>query len=208
MWVKICGMTTGEAVEAALAAQVDAIGFVFAASSRRVSATAASALAAPVRGRIHCIAVTQHPSQQLVDELLEEFHPDALQIDMEDLSGLRLPQSLALLPVLRAGRAPPERIPPRLLFEGPVSGVGQSCDWTAARNLARRAELILAGGLTQSTVAAAISEVRPFGVDVSSGVEDRPGIKSPEKIMGFAAAARAAFRALRGPRAPDEEPSS
>jgi phosphoribosylanthranilate isomerase len=79
-----------------------------------------------------------------------------------------------------------------------VSGAGVTCDWTTARALARRTELILAGGLTPDTVGAAIEGVRPFGVDVSSGVEERRGVKSAEKIMRFVEAARSAFRASRG----------
>ena len=66
MWIKICGMTSAEAVAAALEAQVDAIGFVFAPSSRQVTPEQAAKLAAPARGRALCIAVTQHPAQQWV----------------------------------------------------------------------------------------------------------------------------------------------
>jgi len=66
-------------------------------------------------------------------------------------------------------------------------------DWTQARPLARRTQLILAGGLTPHNVAAAIANVQPFGVDVSSGVEAVPGQKDPRKIIEFIQAARAAF---------------
>jgi phosphoribosylanthranilate isomerase len=79
------------------------------------------------------------------------------------------------------------------MFEGPASGLGITCDWTRAQQLARRAELVLAGGLNENNVAAAIEAVRPFGVDVSSGVEIERGIKSPEKIARFVQTARAAF---------------
>jgi phosphoribosylanthranilate isomerase len=79
-----------------------------------------------------------------------------------------------------------------MLFEGPVSGSGRTTDWKQAAELASRVEVILAGGLNPGNVAAAVREVRPFGVDVSSGVEERPGIKSIQKIEQFVAAARAA----------------
>ncbi len=194
MWIKICGMTTAAAVAAAIKARVDAIGFVFAPSVRQITPTLAAQLAAPARGRVSCIAVTQHPSQQLVDEILSVFNPDALQTDIEDLSALRLPRRLVLLPVLRAHRPSPVQLPERLLFEGPTSGTGVAFDWSEAQQVARKTELVLAGGLNDQNIAAAIAAVRPFGVDVSSGVEERPGLKSPEKIGLFANAARGAFK--------------
>ena len=89
----------------------------------------------------------------------------------------------------------PATLPRRILFEGPVSGTGVAGDWAAARRLARCTQLVLAGGLNSGNVAAAIGAVQPFGVDVSSGVEVRPGVKSPEQIVSFASAARAASHA-------------
>jgi phosphoribosylanthranilate isomerase len=236
VWIKICGLTTPEAVTAALDAGADAIGFVFAKSVRQVSADVALRLAAPARGRALCVAVTRHPSQQDIDEIVSVFKPDVLQTDSADLALLRLPTQLELLPVMRgaggeaeaaggvgrreltpmrgagdgksaAGRG--ERgdqgrgwdggddgdelvvlLPPRLLFEGLTSGAGVPCDWTAAGRVARRTELVLAGGLNPANVAAAIAAVQPFGVDVSTGVEVRPGVKSPAEIMNFVRAAR------------------
>lgn len=200
LWIKICGMTTPEAVEAALESGVDAIGFVFAESVRRVTPERAAALAAPARGRTLCTAVTRHPTQQAVDEIIAGFKPDLLQTDAQDLIGLRLPEQLARLPVYRSGTADPRSLPARLLFEGPTSGSGQPCDWSVAHRIARSSELILAGGLNADSVATAIAAVQPFGVDVSSGVEERPGIKSRAEIARFASAARAAGTALKEKR--------
>ena len=194
MWIKVCGMTTPEAVHAALDARVDAIGFVFAESKRRVTPQRAVELAQPARGRVRCIAVTKHPTQSEVDAILEVFRPDVFQTDWQDLQTLRLPRELAVLPVLRAGGGEPTPLPARVLFEGPVSGTGVPTDWPSAHAMARRIEVILAGGLSPANVAAAIAEVRPFGVDVSSGVESNPGIKSPQKIASFVSAARAAAK--------------
>jgi phosphoribosylanthranilate isomerase len=194
MWVKICGMTTPEAVETALAAGVQALGFVFAQSPRRVTAAEAARLAQPARGRAACVAVTRHPGQTQIDEIVDVFAPDILQSDVQDLSALRLPQQLAVLPVLRAPPGGQEALPGRLLFEGPRSGAGVTCDWSAARTLAAATQLVLAGGLDETNVAAAIRQVRPFGVDVSSGVEERPGVKSPDAILRFVAAARDAYK--------------
>jgi phosphoribosylanthranilate isomerase len=191
-FIKVCGMTTPEAVSMALDCEVDAIGFVFANSVRRVSTQRANELAAPARHRVACVAVTRHPSREEVATILREFKPDILQTDLDDIDQLELPHTLSVLPVMRAGPAPACALPRRVLFEGPVSGSGQTTDWQQAAELARRVEVILAGGLHAANVGGAIRQVQPFGVDVSSGVERSPGIKSIQKIEQFVAAARAA----------------
>ena len=191
MWIKICGLTTPEAVAAALDAGVDAIGFVFAKSVRQVTPSQAVELAAPARGRVRCVAVTRHPTQQDIDPVIAIFKPDLIQTDAADFDSLQLPAQLARLPVFRG--APDDengRLPGRILFEGATSGAGALSDWSVARKVARRTELILAGGLNPGNVAAAIEAVRPFGVDVSTGVEARPGVKSPAEIENFVRAVR------------------
>jgi len=191
MWIKICGLTTPEAVAAALDAGADAIGFVFAAKSvRQVTPDVARRLAAAARGRARCVAVTRHPTQQDIDDIVSIFEPDVLQTDVADLSSLRLPALLELLPVFRGDGSASNTLPHRLLFEGATSGAGIPCDWTAAHAVARRTQLVLAGGLNPTNVAAAIAAVQPFGVDVSTGVEVRPGVKSPVEIANFVRAAR------------------
>jgi phosphoribosylanthranilate isomerase len=195
LFVKICGMTTPAAVDAALSCDVDAIGFVFAPSVRRVSAQQANELAAPARHRVACVAVARHPSRADVEQILRDFKPDILQTDLDDLDdleALQLPRTLSVLPVMRPGAPRACGLPGRVLFEGPVSGSGQTTDWDLAAELAQRSQVILAGGLDPANVAGAVRHVRPFGVDVSSGVEERPGIKSSDKIEKFVAAARRA----------------
>ena len=199
IWVKICGLTTRAAVEAAVAAGADAIGFVFAPSKRQVTAAQAVQLAQGVPRRIPRVAVLLHPTQSQLDEVWSTFRPDVLQTDIEDLATLRVPMGLAVMPVIRSG----VRLKPdphsnlasvghsRVLFEGPVSGVGSTSDWRGAAQLARTTQLVLAGGLNATNVADAIAAVRPFGVDVSSGVEASPGIKDPARIHEFVRRARA-----------------
>jgi phosphoribosylanthranilate isomerase len=192
MFIKICGMTTPVAVDAALSCEVDAIGFVFAPSVRQVNTRQANELAAPARHRAACVAVTRHPTRAQIAEILRDFKPDILQTDIDDIETLGLPASLSVLPVMRPG---PQRacvLPGRLLFEGPVSGSGQTADWDMAAELALRSQVILAGGLNPVNVGIAVRRVRPFGVDVSSGVEEAPGVKNSEKIEQFVAAARIA----------------
>ena len=192
LWVKVCGLTTPAAVAAAVDAGVDAVGFVFAESKRKVSPQRAAELARDVPRNIVRVAVMLHPSQQELDAVWSEFRPDVLQTDSEDLASLRIPNGLAVTPVIRAGRELPRELPSRMLFEGPVSGTGTTTDWSAAAQLASRTQLILAGGLKPANVAAAIAAARPFGVDVSSGVEAEPGVKDPAKIHEFVRNARAA----------------
>ena len=191
-FIKICGMTTPVAVSTAMACEVDAIGFVFATSVRQVTTQRAAELAAPARGKIACVAVTRHPTRELILEILRDFKPDILQTDFDDIAGLDLPATLPVLPVMRPGPQAACMLPGRVLFEGPVSGSGQTTDWDAAAQLARRCEVILAGGLNPLNVGFAMRQVRPFGVDVSSGVESAPGIKSADQIEKFVAAARVA----------------
>jgi phosphoribosylanthranilate isomerase len=190
MWIKICGLTTPTAVAAALDAGADALGFVFAKSVRRVTPQVAAHLATPARGRVPCIAVIRHATQRELDCILADFAPDMLQADLSDLVRLTLPRELDVLAVVRAGHEPPDPPPARVLFEGPVSGTGVPCDWTRARAFALKTKLVLAGGLNAANVAEAIRCVHPFGVDVSSGVEEKPGIKSASAIARFVQAAR------------------
>jgi phosphoribosylanthranilate isomerase len=193
-WIKICGLRSERAVAAAIEAGADAVGFVFhPGSPRHIEPFVASLLAAALPTGVLCVAVTRHPSQQAIDDILDAFEPDALQTDAEDFDRLVLPDGLVRLPVLRSGAVLPASLPARFLYEGPHSGSGATVDWDAARAIAERAELVLAGGLSPANVAIAITRARPFGVDVSSGVESEPGIKDPVRIHEFVTAARAAW---------------
>jgi phosphoribosylanthranilate isomerase len=193
-WIKICGLRSERAVAAAIEAGADAVGFVFhPGSPRHVEPFVASLLAAALPPGVLCVAVTRHPSQEAIDDILYAFEPDALQTDAEDFDRLVLPDGLMRLPVLRSGATLPASLPARFLYEGPHSGSGATVDWDAARAIGERAELVLAGGLSPANVATAIARARPFGVDVSSVVESEPGIKDPARIREFVAAARAAW---------------
>lgn len=193
--IKICGLTTPAAVDVALAAGADALGFVFyGLSPRNLTPDRAAVLAARLPKRVRRVAVTLHPNQALVDAVLKKFSPDVWQTDAEDFATLSLPARIERWPVLRAGQPRPERVPARFLFEGAKSGAGERVDWSLAAALALQGELVLGGGLDPGNVAAAVAAVRPYGVDVSSGVESAPGQKDAEKIEAFVAAARTAAR--------------
>jgi len=196
LWIKICGLTSAAAIEAAAAAGADAVGFVFhAGSPRNLSVDEARALQDAVPPGVERVAVFLHPSQELVESVVDAIRPDRVQLDAVDLPSLQLPRTQAVLAVVRSGERLPEPLPERLLLEGARSGVGEKADWSHAALVARRTQLVLAGGLDASNVAEAVRVVRPFGVDVSSGVESSRGLKDPDMIRDFIGAARAADQA-------------
>ena len=201
LYIKVCGLASTEAVAAAVAAGADAVGFVCAPSVREVSPALAEQLARAVPGHVEIVAVTRHPTQALVDEIAAVLRPRWLQTDAADLAGLSLPAGVGVLPVLRSGSLLPSSLAPRFLYEGPTSGAGVTADWDEAARLAVRGQLILAGGLNTANVERAVSAVRPFGIDVSSGVESAPGRKDPALIEAFISRARAAARTLSGVQA-------
>jgi phosphoribosylanthranilate isomerase len=193
LWIKVCGLTTLEAVDAAAEAGVAAVGFVFHADSpRHLDFESAATLAAAVPRGIDKVAVFLHPSQSLIDAAVAAVAPDLVQTDADDFAGLRLPAGVRPLPVLRSGAFAPAPLPARFVYEAARSGVGERADWNAARALAGGSELVLGGGLDPDNVIAAVRAVAPFGVDVSSGVEQARGRKDPRRILAFVAAARRA----------------
>lgn len=189
--VKICGVTSPEAVEAAVEAGADALGFLFADSPRRVSIDRALELSRGVPPFVCRVAVLQRPDPEWAEEVLELFQPDLVQAEAGDRERFGGLPPGRFLPVYRAEPSPAqlEQLP-ALLFEGRRSGTGDRADWSAAARLARHTRLILAGGLDPECVAEAVATVRPWAVDVSSGVESAPGVKEPEKIRRFIRAVR------------------
>lgn len=186
--IKVCGVTDRKTAQVCVEAGVKALGFVFADSPRRLSAAQAESISASLPPGVLRVAVFRRPSQEEVANALEGFTPDLVQADHEAVLSLR---GVSTLPVYREHdhSAPGGG---RFLFEGPVSGVGRGVDLARAEEMARLGEMVLAGGLRPDNVGRAITRVRPFGVDVSSGVESSPGEKSPELIRAFVAAVRAA----------------
>ena len=191
-FVKICGLRDEATVAAAVEAGADAVGFVFADSPRRVSVDEARRAARSVPDSVRRVAVMRHPSGADWADVLERFKPDVLQTDAEDFAGLEVPSHVATWPVLREGRSASVPVPQEFVYEGPVSGSGETVDWKNAASLARKGRMVLAGGLDATNVGDAIRAARPWGVDVSSGVESAPGEKDVEKIRQFIGAVRTA----------------
>ena len=196
LFVKICGLKSAADVDTAVAAGADAVGFVFADSPRRVTPAEASAASRDLPAAVRRVAVMRHPTNAEWQAVLDGFRPDVLQTDAGDFETLDVPGEIERWPVLREGRDDTGSLPRVFLYEGPTSGAGVTVDWTLAASIARRGRMILAGGLSAANVGTAVTTVRPYGVDVSSAVESGPGVKDPQLIREFIAAARAAEQTL------------
>ena len=195
MFVKICGLRTKAHVDAAVAAGADAIGCVFADSVRRIDPGAAAEITNDLPDTIRKVAVMLHPSNDEWQVVLRDFGPDILQTDAEDFASLEVPDDVGRWPVFREdGQEPP--ITGTYVYEGANSGQGATVDWSRAAGIAKRGNMILAGGLSAANVGEAIATVNPYGVDVSSAVESAPGEKDPALITEFITAARAAEKTL------------
>jgi phosphoribosylanthranilate isomerase len=211
--VKICGLSTEEAVDAALDAGADMVGFVlFPKSPRNVSVERAIALAERARGRADVVLLTVDMDTPRIAEAAEAVRPSFVQMHgsetpdavMAVRSGLRL-KTIKALPVgTRAdldAAARYERIASLLMLDAkPPQGAdrpgghGRVFDWTLLTDFTPAVPYILSGGLTVENVGEAIRISGANGVDVSSGVETAPGRKDPDLIRHFVLAARDAAK--------------
>jgi phosphoribosylanthranilate isomerase len=197
VFIKICGLNSAGAVAAVIEAGADAAGFVFADSPRRVTPAQARALALDLPPNVLRIAVFARPTADELRAACDVFEPHAIQADAASVAGLVLPAGVRALPVVRDGEEWSGE-DDLIVYEGARSGAGERADWRRAAALARRTRVILAGGLDACNVRSAVRAVRPYGVDVSSGVEEARGMKSVSMIRDFVAAVRDAERAPEG----------
>ena len=213
--VKICGLMSPEALDVALGAGADQVGFVFfAPSPRNLAYGAARALGERVKGRAGKVALTVDATDEMLGEIVEAMRPDMLQ-----LHGNETPERVAAvrtrfgLPVMKAlpiedrASLSPIRlyanVADKIIFDARApreatrpGGLGTPFDWRLLENVGPGIFFMLSGGLDAGNVADALSITRATGVDVSSGVERIPGEKDPEKIRAFVRAARQADAAL------------
>jgi phosphoribosylanthranilate isomerase len=192
--VKICGVTSPAAAIVAVEAGADAVGFVFAESPRKIDATRAIEISRAVPPFVARVAVFRYPEPAKVAEIVRLVRPTLVQCEPVDGLSAVLEAGVGFLPVFHDGADLGARIadakPSAVLLEAAGrGGRGVAPDWRRAREIARRLPLVLAGGLTPENVVEAIREVRPFAVDVSSGVESSPGVKDAEKVRRFVEAA-------------------
>jgi phosphoribosylanthranilate isomerase len=220
IWIKICGNTSVEDARLAAGAGADALGFVFAPSPRRVTVEQLAAIVPQLPGGVEKIGVFVDAAFEEIARAVSaceltgvQLHSDAGPDVPAELRA-RFGHELRILRVIHFGAGATEHVAgvacdtniDAVLVDSrtatAVGGTGVSFDWTeAAKTLFRdagewRLRLVAAGGLKPENVAEAIATLRPWGVDVVSGVEAAPGRKDPDKVRAFVANARAAELAL------------
>ncbi|MDH9150263.1 phosphoribosylanthranilate isomerase [Streptococcus infantis] len=184
--VKICGLSTKEAVKTAVSAGADYIGFVFAPSKRQVTLEQAAELAKFIPSHIQKVGVFVSPSRAELLEAVDKVGLDLVQVHGQVADDLfeDLPcASIQAVQVDRDGHVPNSQAD-YLLFDAPVAGSGQTFDWGRLDTIELAQPFFIAGGLNEDNVARAIQHFSPFAVDVSSGVETN-GQKDHEKIRRF-----------------------
>ena len=184
--VKICGLSTKEAVKTAVSAGADYIGFVFAPSKRQVTLEQAIELAKFIPSHIQKVGVFVSPSRAELLEAVDKVGLDFVQVHGQVVDKLfeNLPcGSIQAVQVDERGHVPNSQAD-YLLFDAPVAGSGQTFDWGRLDTTELAQPFFIAGGLNEDNVARAIQHFSPFAVDVSSGVET-DGQKDHEKIRRF-----------------------
>ena len=207
MIIKICGVKTFQTAMHALESGADMLGFNFYPSSPRyIPPDTCAEIIARLKSQsknFTAVGVFVNEKTRKIQNIM-----DTCQLDLAQLSGDETPQDIAALDgkafktvrprtiqeaqaQIRSFARPPA---PALLVDahvkGAYGGTGETGDWSLAQFISEQVPILLAGGLNPENVAESVRAVRPWGVDVASGVESGPGIKDPEKISAFIAAAR------------------
>jgi phosphoribosylanthranilate isomerase len=195
--VKICGLTRAQDVAAAVAAGADALGFVLAPSPRQLTADQARALAALVPPFVARVGVFVDADPDWIEEMVAWCPLDWVQLHgQEPVEVCRRfgRRALKALSLRGAGDLDQvslyDQVCGGLLLDSGRPGSGTPFNWEWLRELAPRCPFLLSGGLDPDNVARAVRQVRPWGVDVSSGVESAPGIKDAARMAAFVRAAR------------------
>ena len=195
--IKICGICDLDSAQAAVEAGADLIGFHFCDSDRRVTPDDARAIIDELLVRPKIVGV-------FIDEEQEEVRrvADYLDLDLLQLHGSEAPPFIAGRPVMKVLKVRDGQVPGAEDWPDPImldtwsedqrGGTGRTWDWAAARPLVESRRVFIAGGLQPGNVGKVVSELRPYGVDVSSGVEARVRVKDPAKIRAFVHAVRLA----------------
>ena len=195
--IKICGICDVEGATVAAEAGADMVGFHFCRSDRRVTPEEARAIIAemPVRPKIVGVFIDQPPEE--VREIADYVDLDLLQLHGSEPAGFDAGRPVMKVLKVRDGELPdaagwPDPIMLDSWSVDQRGGTGRTWDWEAARRLLETRRVFIAGGLRPGNVGSLVSEFRPYGVDVSSGVEARVRVKDPEKVRGFIEAVRMA----------------
>ena len=192
MIVKICGITRVEDAHAAVAHGASALGFVFwPASPRFIDPFRARKIVATLPPFVASVGVFVNQPAADVRDIAQLVPLSVIQLHGDETPEFAASLSRPVLKAVDREPSPPDSWPERvtLLVDAmdrtKRGGTGRTADWTMAATLARKRRIVLAGGLSPENVAEAVSRVRPFGVDVSSGVELAPGIKDERRIAAL-----------------------
>src|SRR3954469_1180183 len=190
--IKICGITRLEDAEAAIAAGAGALGFVFWPKSPRfIDPHRARQIAAALPPLVPIVGVFVNQPREYVNGVASLVRLSAVQLHGDETPAFAAALANPVVKAVSTGDADLQNWPARvrLLLDvhDPVArgGTGRTIDWAAAADLAARRELLLAGGIPPENVADAVARVRPFGIDVSSGVERAPGIKDHRRLRAL-----------------------
>ena len=208
--IKICGIKTRAILDAAIDAGADMVGFMhFQRSPRHLELDPIGEMISLARGQIETCVVLVNPDNTLVAQVAA-LGPDWIQLHGPEtphrVEAIRAEAGVAIMKVISVGEARDleccgefDAVADRLLLDTKApktadrpGGNGLSFDWTLLKSLDPALSFMLSGGLTPDTVGGAVAAVRPFGVDVSSGVESAPGVKDARLIAAFIRNARAA----------------
>jgi phosphoribosylanthranilate isomerase len=199
MFVKICGITSEDDALLAVAMGADAVGFVFAPSVRQIAPTRAADIAKRLPADIMTVGVFRDESAERVIETMARSGLRAAQLHGGESPEVTARVKAGVPLVIKGFTAGSSALDTArqheadfFLIDAATPGSGQVFDWSLAENAPRSKPLIMAGGLTPLNVAEAIAKVRPWGVDVASGVEKEPGKKDPRKVRAFVANAKSA----------------
>jgi phosphoribosylanthranilate isomerase len=189
MFVKICGITRDEDARAAVEFGADALGFIFWPDSPRViSAEAARAIIESIPQPVQAVGVFVNQPVSFVNDCVRRAGLTRVQLHGEETPDYAAHVSCPVIKSTTVGRKLADGWPADVLWLIDVhdpqrrGGTGRTVDWAAAAEIAAERRVLLAGGLTPDTISEAIARVRPFGVDVSSGVESAPGKKDRAKL--------------------------
>lgn len=199
MFVKICGVTNVDDGLLAVALGADAIGFVFAPSTRQIAPTRARDIASRIPADTLTVGVFRNEAKERVVDIVHNAGLRAAQLhgneSIEDVAWIahRVPTVIkAVAAGTEQARRAAEFPVPILLVDAQTPGSGEVFDWKLTESLPLDRRILLAGGLDPDNVADAIATVKPWGVDVSSGVERAPGLKDPTALRRFIQNAKAA----------------
>ena len=200
MFVKICGITNEDDALLSVAMGADALGFNFVSgSTRQIAPQVAYDITRRLPPEILTVGVFRDELPQRVVELAHKSGVKAVQLHGRETAAQCIEVAKQIRWVIKAFSAGDPNLPradqygtDMVMIDGAEPGSGRVFDWSLAGDAPDSMKLILAGGLTPENVAAAINEVRPWGVDVASGVERSPGRKDALAVKRFIENARAA----------------